>query len=74
MSNHPPQEFVDTVQIEPEDRPAAPDADASTQGEQADFAATVQIEGAVWAESPDFQSSDRAALFAGTQPGKLDVV
>ena len=74
MVNHPPQEFMDTVQIVPEDDAAAPKAEAGDTQGQEDFAATVQIEGEVWAESPDFQSSGAASLFAGTQPGKLDVV
>lgn len=74
MANHPPQEFLDTVQIVPEGDSVASEADTAAQDEQADFAATVQVEGEVWAESPDFQSSDRASLFAGTMPGKLDVV
>ena len=70
MSNHPQQAFMDTVQIEHDDTEAVPGSDA----DQADFAATVQIEGDVWPEAPDFKSSESASLFAGTQPGKLNVV
>lgn len=74
MVNHSPQEFADTVQIVPEANAAVPNAGTAAQDEQPDFAGTVQVEGEVWAESPDFQSSDLATLFAGTQPSKLDVV
>jgi hypothetical protein len=70
MANHPPQAFLDTVQIVSEDDVAVHNSGAK----EADFAATVQIEGEVWPESPDFQSSETASLFAGTQPAKLSVV
>jgi hypothetical protein len=66
MANQAPQAFMDTVQI-------AHDEDATASGE-ADFAATVQIEGQVWPEAPDFQGSESASLFAGTQPANLGVV
>jgi hypothetical protein len=68
MTKQAPQEFMDTVQLVPEE--AAPDTAAG----QPDFAATVQVEGGVWPESPDFQSSESASLFAGTQPANLNVV
>ena len=75
MTEHSPQEFLDTVQIAPKEEAKAVDAaDATANAAQADFAATVQIEGQVWPEAPDFQGSESASLFAGTQPGKLNVV
>ncbi len=70
MANQPPQAFMDTVQIVSEDDVSVP----NTGAKEADFEATVQIEGGVWPESPDFQSSETASLFAGTQPAKLSVV
>jgi hypothetical protein len=68
MTQQAPKEFMDTVQLVPEE--AAPD----TAAEHPDFAATVQVESGVWPESPDFQSSESASLFAGTQPANLNVV
>ncbi len=66
MANQTPQAFMDTVQV-------VHDEDTAATGE-ADFAATVQIEGQVWPEAPDFQGSESASLFAGTQPANLGIV
>ncbi len=57
---------MDTVQVVHQE-------DAEAAGGEADFAATVQIENQVWAEAPDFQGSESASLFAGTQPGGLGI-
>ena len=69
MTSQPKPDFLDTVQIVTDSQTASPNASA-------DFAETVQVEddAEIWAESPDFQSSESASLFAGTQPGKLDIV
>lgn len=68
MTNQPKPDFSDTVQI-------VTDGDAAPANAPADFAETVQVvdDTEVWAESPDFQSSESASLFAGTQPAKLDI-
>ncbi len=67
MADQPTQAFVDTVQV-------VQGEDTGTASSEADFAATVQIEGQVWPEAPDFQGSESASLFAGTQPANLGVV
>jgi hypothetical protein len=74
MTSHPPQDFSDTVQIVTDGDPV--DSNAPTGTPPADFSETVQIEDEteVWAEAPDFQSSESASLFAGTQPAPLPVV
>ncbi len=74
MSSQPPQPFMDTVQIEVDGEKLQPGASGDAQNP--DFAETVQVEDQpeVWAEAPDFQSSESASLFAGTQPAPLSVV
>ncbi len=67
MADQPAQAFMDTVQVVHEE-------DNGAASGEADFAATVQIEGQVWPEAPDFQGSESASLFAGTQPANLGVV
>jgi hypothetical protein len=73
MENPTPPAFQDTVQIVPEND-APQDSAPATLAQGDDFAATVQVEGDVWPESPDFKSSQSASLFASTQPGPLSVV
>jgi lipid-binding SYLF domain-containing protein len=65
MQNRQQQhDFSETVQIEaPQDNAAAP------QG-QADAATDVDL----WPEASDFQCSQSASLFAGSQNGPLTVV
>ena len=67
MANQQPQGFMDTVQVV--------DIGAAVPGGAAeDFAATVQQPEEIWPEAADFQCSQSASLFAGTQPAPMNVV
>ena len=67
MADQQAQGFMDTIQVV--DTGAAAPAGAAE-----DFAATVQHSEEIWPEAADFQCSESASLFAGTQPAPISVV
>ena len=68
MANQQPESFMDTVQ-------SVVDVSAAAPGHAGDdFAATVQHPEEIWPEAADFQCSESASLFAGTQPAPMNIV
>ena len=67
MADQKAQGFMDTIQVI--------DIGASAPaGAVEDFAATMQHRQEIWPEAADFQCSESASLFAGTQPAPINVV
>jgi hypothetical protein len=67
MQNDKAKEFLDTVQLVSAGQATGPDAASASPPD--DYPETQ-----VWPEAADFQCSESASLFAGTQPAPLSVV